>query len=378
MTKKQAGRLDMYALIILFFAKFDTVLKTYAPIAAKTLALIAKEIEIKDLVNQQGYKSKGKTLTKEALRESTIELVLALAQIACGWAMETKNKTLQAIFDVEDTDFSIAQDEFVVMVDNILKALTDNLTELLPYEVTALAITAAKNMELDYVAAKEQPKQQTTAKKTVTTTLTKEFKAADGILLVCDKLMPGRFKKTDTAMVTEYFNNRKIYVSGTRHTTLKVHTFLDDAHTIPVSNVHFELVGMNRAEITDEHGDGEIVQFKGGSYILRVKAVGVVDQDVPFTIKGGKVLDLDIVLAPNIITGNVLSFLGTPAQGYNVSVVGTNISIMTDGFGNYELLQVPEGSGFIEVSNEGGDSMRLPYFYTQGQHLAIDFNFKKA
>ncbi len=378
MTKKQAGRLDMYALIILFFAKFDTTLKTFAPILAQSLALKAKEIKIRSLLDQQGSKSKGKTLTKEALRESTVELVLALAQVACGWAIATKNKTLQTIFDVEETDFSITQDEFVIMVDNILQALTDNLTELLTYDITAINITEAKNMELDYMAAKEQPKQHTTAKKTITNTLTKEFKAADGILLICDKLMPGRYKKTHSEMVTEYLYNRKIYVPGVRHTNLKVHTYLDEAHAIPASFMHFEIVGINRSETTDLHGDGEIMQFKAGKYVVRLKGTGVVDQDVNFSINNGKIVELDIAMSPNIITGSILTFLGTPAQDYNVSVVGTNISIMTDAYGHYELSQVPEGHGFIEVSNEGGDSMRLPYFYTQGQHLVIDFNFKKA
>ncbi len=378
MTKKQAGRLDMYALIILFFGKHDTKLKTFAPILAQSLALIAKEVEIKDLLDKQGLKSKGKTLTKEALRLMTIELVLALAQLACAWAIVEGKKDCEAIFDVEDTDFSIAQDEFVIMVDNILKALTDNITALLDYDITALSIAAAKNMELDYVAAKEQPKQQIASKKTTTTTLTKAFKAADGILLVCDKLMPGRFKKTDLELVTEYFYDRKITVSGTRHTTLKVHCYLDEAHTIPVSHVDFEIVGINRTETTDEHGDGELVQFKPGTHVLKLKGVGVVDMEVNFAIKRGKVLDLDVVMVPNIVTGTVLSFLGTPAQENNVSVVGTMVSTLSDGFGHYELSQVPEGNGYIEVSNPGGTTMRLPYLYVQGQPLVIDFDFKKA
>jgi hypothetical protein len=99
---------------------------------------------------------------------------------------------------------------------------------------------------------------------------------------------------------------------------------------------------------------------------------------VNFTIKRGKVLDLEVVMVPNIVTGKILSFSGTPAQENNVSVVDTMITTMSDGFGKYELSQVPEGRGYIEVSNPGGTTMRLPYFYVKGQHLVIDFDFKKA
>ena len=344
----------------------------------QALALKAKELEIRILFDKQGYKAKGKTLTKEALRLSTVELVLALAQLACGWAIATKNKTLQTIFDVEETDFSVTQDEFVIMVDNILEALTDNLTELLPYDITAINITAAKNMELDYIVAKEQPKQLSTAKKTITTNIVKEFKEADAMLLICDKLMPGRYKKTHVEMVTEYLYNRKIYVPGVRHTNLKVHTYLDESHTVVAPFMHFEIVGINRSETTDLHGDGEIMQFKAGNYVVRLKGTGVVDQDVNFSIKNGKIVELEIVMVPNIITGNIKTFTGLPANEYNVNIVNTMIGVMTDAYGNYELSQVPEGHGFIEVSNSSGDTMRLPYFYVQGQPLIIDFDFKNA
>ena len=176
-------------------------------------------------------------------------------------------------------------------------------------------------------------------------------------------------------MVSEYFYDRKLFVIGTRHTTLNVHVFGDEEHTTHVAGAVFNIASLNRGDVTDLNGDGELVQFKGGNYSLNVKAIGFVDQDVPFSIKRGKVLELDITMVPNIITGNALSHLGKAAAGYNVNIIDTTIGTTTDAFGNFELTEVPEGNGFVEITNVDGDKLRKPYSLVQGQNLKIDFTF---
>ena len=375
MRKRQAGKLDMYDLVILFFTKYDTELNAFAPLTPQRAALLLKLIAIKAALDQQSYTSKGKTLSKEALKQVAISLVFPLAQLACGWAITTGDLDAEQIFDIEEDAFNVKQDDFVILVDNLLETLTAKLTDLATYEITALKITAAEDAKLAYVVAKEKPKQQKASKKNITISLPKLFKEADKILVVCDKLIPGRFKNTAPDMVSEYFFDRKLFIAGTRHTNLKIHVYGDEEHTTHVADAVFSIISLNRSDITDINGDGELIQFRGGSYSLNIKAVGFNDQDIPFSIKSGKVLELDITMVPNIITGNALSHLGKPAAGYNVNILDTPVSTTTDAFGNFELAEVPEGNGFVEITNEEGEKLKKPYSFVQGQNLKIDFTF---
>ena len=375
MTKRQAGKLDMYDLVLLFFTKYDTELKKFLPLTPQMAAFLLKQIAIKASLDQQGYTSKGKTLSKEALKQVAISLIFPLAQLAYGWAVVTGNKDCEQVFDVEEDSFIVKQDDFVILVDNLIETLTDNLTDLVTYEITALNITAAEDAKIAYVTAKEKPKQQKALKKKITSTIATQFKEADKILVVCDKLIPGRFKNTAPDMVSEYFFDRKLFIIGNRHTNLKVHVYGNEEHTTHVAGAVFSIISLNRSDITDINGDGELIQFRGGSYSLNIKAVGFNDQDIPFSIKGGNVLELDITMVPNIITGNALSHLGKPAAGYHVNVSDTLVSTTTDAFGNFELAEVPEGNGFVEITNEEGEKLKKPYSLVQGQNLKIDFTF---
>ncbi len=375
MTKRQAGKLDMYDLVILFFTKYDTELKKFLPLTPQMAAFLLKQIAIKASLDQQGYTSKGKTLSKEALKQVAISLVFPLAQLAYGWAVVTGNKDCEQVFDIEEDSFIVKQDDFVILVDNLIETLTDNLTDLVTYEITALNITAAEDAKIAYVTAKEKPKQQKALKKKITSTIATQFKEADKILVLCDKLIPGRFKNTTPDMVSEYFFDRKLFIAGTRHTNLKVHVYGDEEHTTHVAGAVLNINTLNRGFVTDLNGDGELIQFNGGAYSLNIKAIGFVEQDIPFSIKSGKVLELDITMVPNLITGNALSRLGKPAVGYNVNVLDTHISTTTDALGNFELAEVPEGNGFVEITNEEGEKLKKPYTYVKGQNLKIDFTF---
>ena len=115
---------------------------------------------IKTALDQQGYTNKGKTLSKEALKQLAISLVFPLVQLAYGWAVVTGNKDCEQVFDIEEDDFDIKQDDFVILVDNLLETLTANLADLVTDE-----ITVAEDAKLAYVAVKEKPKQQKSFKK---------------------------------------------------------------------------------------------------------------------------------------------------------------------------------------------------------------------
>jgi len=79
-------------------------------------------------------------------------------------------------------------------------------------------------------------------------------------------------------------------------------------------------------------------------------------------------------MTPNVISGNV-SVGDSPAVNYHVSVDGTNLTTVTDDFGNYRLPGVVEGTGVMIVTNDGGKIIRKPFTIEKGQDLKMDFAF---
>ena len=296
MTKKQAKKVDMLALIVLFFEKFDGEFNDYQPLVDQIVIYLLKEKAIRDLLAKQGYGSHGKTLTKASLRQIMIDYVLRLSRKAYAWALTTGDVDMQNTFDLTDADFRLEQDSLIVLVDKLLKKMNDNLLALTPYKITLLNLTEAQTDETNFINFKELPKQQQLTKKTITSNIRKELKAADKILDICDNLIIGEFEVSNPDLVKEYNFDRIVNYSVARHTMVKVHVFGDEEHSEPISGASVGIVSLNRFETTNIDGEGDIVQFKGGDYILQVKAVGFEDAEIPFSIKRGKQIDIDVVM----------------------------------------------------------------------------------
>ncbi len=363
---------DMYGLIKLFFVKYKTILASLLPLVAKALAFNNQVDLIDDLLNEQGYNSKGKTMSKESLKEVMIGMVLKMANKAYAWAVEAGKKDLENILNVDSTSFVIPQDALLILVDDILAVLNTNVIALADYNILPINITAAATAKLNYKNAKDTPNQQISLKKTITTAIKKEFKNADKILVSCDKLIAGEYIDSNATMVLEYQNSRKLKDSIGRHTVIKVHLYGDEEHSKILNNGNMSIDSLKRMQNFTSDGECEIVQFPGGNYTLDIKSKGYVDVHVEFDIKRGQHIEMDVVMVPNRITGNVLKN-GKPTANINVNIVGTDLSTMTDAFGNYSFEGVPAGAGVVEISTEGGDSASKTYTMEMGKDLKIDF-----
>ena len=225
-----------------------------------------------------------------------IDLIWPLVRKANGWALTTGDVDMQNTFGLTDDDFKLEQDSLIVLIDKLLKTLKDNILLLTPYNITLLNIGVVQTAETNFVTFKELPKQQQLSKKTITSNISKEIKATDKVLEICDNLILGEFEVSLPDMVKEYNFDRTVNYSVSRHTMIKAHVFGDEEHNEPIFGAIVGIVSLNRFETTDIEGEGDIVQFKGGDYILQVKAVGFEDAEIPFSIKRGKQIDIDVVM----------------------------------------------------------------------------------
>lgn len=373
MNENYGKKLNMLDLVVLFFSKYDLVLKIFPALAGQITNVKLKVKNIHDVLNQQGYSSKGKTMSKESLRQLLISLVLPMAQRAKGWALITDNKEMLVIFDVVASDFLIKDNSFIVLINTLLETMTNNLTDLLPYNITAVEIAIGTNALLDFVNIKEAPKQQIEVGKTATINVIKEINSAIATVEICDTLLFGQFSTSHPEMVEEYTNDRKVMKAVKSHTTLIAHVYEDEAHQHPIFNAEISIPSLKRVDHTNLLGEGEIIQFYHGQYSLHVVAKGFNNQDVPFGIGTGKHVEIDVVMKPAIVHGHSVNKLGLPNANNNVSIPTTGLSTVTDAQGNYTLLQVPDGHFTVEISNESGDFASQEIDKENGQDLRVDF-----
>ncbi len=374
MDNKQSRKINMFTLIALFYTKYDTILSAYLPLSTQIASFIDQEKDLQNFLNQQGYGSKGKTMSKEALRIALISLVLSLARKAKAWALITNNKEMIELFDINITDFKVKDNDFVTFIQIILQNLTTNITALLPYNVVAANITTANTFLADFMEVKDSPKQQIAVTKTATDAITKQILIIENTLNICDALILGEFSITQPEMVAEYNNDRLVASSIGRHTSIKAHVYSDIAHMHPVIDALVSINSLNRVEHTSFEGEAEIVQFVGGSLILSIVSPGYVKSNLPFAVARGKHIEVDVVLKPTLIHGRVTN-KGIPVAGYNVNIVGTMLSVITDENGEYNIYMVLDGEGVLESSNEGGDSISKSFTMINGQTLRIDLAF---
>ena len=373
MNENNGKKLNMLDLVMMFFLKYDLVLKLFTPLDDQIVIVDLKVKNIHATLNQQGYSSKGKTMNKESVKQVLINLVFPMAQRAKGWAMITNNKEMLATFDVVATDFLIKDNNFIVLISNILKALTDNAADLIAYNILAADVTIANNALLDFVNVKEAPKQQIEVVKTSTIDIVKELKSAIGIIEICDTLLIGQFQNSHPEMVTEYINNRKVMKSVKSHTAIIAHIYQDEEHLHPIADAEISIAKLNRSEKTNLQGEGEIIQFVHGQYMLHVVATGFNNQDIPFSVATGKHVEIEVVMQPSIIRGHSANKLGIPNVGNNVRIPNSSLSTVTDAEGNYKLPQVPDGKNTLQISNESGDSDSIEFTKENGQDLTINF-----
>jgi hypothetical protein len=172
--------------------------------------------------------------------------------------------------------------------------------------------------------------------------------------------------------VIEYNNDRTVMNNVSRHTAIRAHVYGDEDHTELIVGASIGIASLKRNELTDIDAMGEIIQFKGGDYSLDVKAVGYADGAVPFSIKRGKHLEIDVVLVPNVLEVYMTDTKGLPAANVAVSIANTTISAATNALGIALMYAVPEGNGIAEGSDINGNASSKGFVMVNGKRLRIE------
>jgi len=322
-------------------------------------------------ITAQGLNETGIAKGKVDKRALMIDLILPLSRKAKVWAKKVKNAELATLFNVHSRNFWISEIEDLALAKSIIAALNLNAADLVAYNITPLQLTDAGLAISEFGLAIAKPEEAEATIKTATEKIAIGITTLmDGLGDIDDLIIP-EYEVTIPTLVMDYKTNRKIGNAASQHTAIAVHVYGDVAHSTPILGAIVGIVELDRTTGTDNDGMGEIVQFAGGNYTLRIVAKGKVDYTAPFTIKAGKKIEQDIIMIPNIIYGSATNN-GKPALNQPVSIENTNLQVMTDNFGNYEMPDVADGHGVIKTSTPGGDSVFVPFVMVNGEKLKID------
>ena len=352
MNNKQNAQISMFTLVGLFYTKYMDILKLYLPLMELMTNFFAKQKELKTILQQQGIGTTGVKDDKDTLKSIMINLIVPLALKAHGWAATKGNAVLTALFNVSSDDFMGNEKEAVALANNII----DAIGKISVADATKYNILAAKTAETILAISSFEvtigtPKQQKLNIKEATILIEQKIKEIEDLFVTGDSLLDGEFWD-NTALRTEYQLGRRIGYSVRQHTAIKVSVYADDAHTIPIYPGTIAIDSLVRDEVLNAEGLGEIVQFKGGSYLLNVKAPGFVDELLPFAVKHGKHTELVLVMTPKIL--HVLVTDNNIPQGnYDVRISNHDITGVTGEKGVAELSKIPN-KGTVEVSNANG------------------------
>ena len=376
MNNKQNAQINMFTIVALFYTKYMDTLKTYLPLMELITDFFARQKELKTILQQQGIGTTGVKDDKNALRLTMINLIVPLALKAHGWALTNGTAVLTALFNVSADDFMGNEKDAVTLANNIVEAIGKiSVTDAAKYNIT-VAKTAETTLAISsFSNAIGSPKQQRIVVKDATILIEQKIKEIEELFVTGDSLLDGEFWD-NTELRTEYQLGRRIGTSVRQHTTIKVSAYSDAAHTIPVYPGTIAIDSLVRDEVLNADGMGEIVQFKGGSYMMNVKAPGFVDESVPFVVKHGKHSEMTLVMTPKILQVLVTD-KSIPAGNYDVRISNHNITGVTGDKGVVELSTIPN-KGTVEVSSANGVFLTQEYDMGSLSKLIIEVKVPNA
>ncbi len=298
MNNNQTLKAGMFKRMGLFFTKYQAILQPFTKLWNIVTKLQAKDVQLTNTIQQQATDSTGETKNKTRLKDAMISSLLPAARKAKVWANEQSNTVLETLFTINQKTFLPGDEECLGIARNVLQALNDNAVALLTYNITAAQLTAINDACTAFEAAIGKPGLIRNVAKTGTQGIEGTLKEMTDLINKCDDLLPAEFKSSNPDMVAEYFANRKIGSTGSRHTTLTVTVYSDAAKTLPIAGATVSIVENNLAAVTDATGFASIDTFAPGNLTALIKANGFTDATISFAIKMGKEVDLEVVMVP--------------------------------------------------------------------------------
>ncbi len=243
---------------------------------------------------QQGQKSTGVTLTKEALRTVLETQLLTIAGGVEAYAATIKDLILRKNAHLAPSDLRQMSDRSIVgEAGRIVALATANVANLGPYNVTAASIAGLQTSANQYSGWIGRPKVTIEDRKGGTDGIARLVTTAADFLDTMDAQMV-LFQTTGPDFYQQYFFARAIDDAPTR--TRAITFTVKDAQGLPVPDAMVNMGGLPKAKRTGPKGICYVQNMAPGSYNGKVEKGGYVPQPFTAVVNAGETAKVDVVL----------------------------------------------------------------------------------
>jgi len=296
MNHTQIAKNNMYGKVNTYFddTTHSIVWKQFERLVDEVTKFKTNNATLASYIQQHKVDTSGVTQTKNTALNAMVSIVVRASQKAYVWALDNSNQRLAAIFDVQTSTFSKANETTVfAKAKTIRDTLTQNIESMKSVELTPADLTAINAAISAYEAAIGTTGNIQSHKTAGTKGIVDVQKKMDQSLVIIDNLMVSHYKETNADMVQEYLLNRIVEKMPTHHSGISIH--VTDATTGEELEGAVLAIG-GKTSTTDIDGDVEIIKITPNTYNAVVSFNGYASQTTKVVIERGKILDLEVKL----------------------------------------------------------------------------------
>lgn len=306
MTNRQESKWSMYQVVKELLRVKDSVISALPNYATFLSAFAAAIVKIAANAEQQMYDKKGARKTKEEMADIMKILASKTVKKVIAYAKFAKDETLLAEMKQNESKLARSADNLMATAaQGIYSRAQANLTELMPYGVTAASQAAFEAAITGYNEWTGKPRTGIVERKAVTEALLLNFKEADEALANIDALVE-IVRYDEPRFYTEYTSARKLVAAGTGTLGMRIKV-IAAAGRLPMGGVMLRVertpgeiypVGTPEFEPvikkTTAAGSLQLKNVPVGGFLVTASCPGFAVKQVPVIKYDGQICDVEI------------------------------------------------------------------------------------
>ncbi len=368
MNKGEKAKMNMFVLVVLYFAKYATLFSDYAQLLLEVGGLKGVLVDMGVDVGTQTKDTKGVTAEKHVLVDKAVQMTVDTARKARVWAENEGEVKLEHVFNIHVYEFhNIDPKVILASLTIVSKAISDNMLKFTGYKIIAADVTAIDVAIAEATTDLGKPKQALKERATSTGNIGVNVDKGMAYVYRIDDLLLSEYSTSNPKEVAEYKLNRQEEPIGTHHTGIRAVVTTGDGELLNEALVEIPI--LKRSVQTNYEGIGELVKFKADTYGVVIYKDGFeVYHCLQKTVKG-KMNEFIVKLVPKMLQV-IVTKGGLPVREYCTSIANTPIVNMTNIEGISELWRAPN-KGVLEISNENGEFKMVEYDMNELNKLVI-------
>lgn len=294
MNKSQTQKRAMFGKIRTFLNDNNSIWAGFARLVTEVAAFLGFLVNIDNEAAKQAAPTTGVTTGKNDFRTIMAAKLVKFARKARVWAHDVNNTTLEALFNVQLSDFLEGSEaDAISKATDIKIALNDNIASLGPYNIVGGDVTAIGTAITNFANAKDTPGAAEAFTKSATDALPGLFDKADTSLEIIQDLLISDYSESNPDEVDQFKVAHHIDNIGVHHTGIRADIVYSDGSGV-AQGIQMKIIELNKTATSDINGIDEIIKCRAGTYHIQFSGAGIVTKTITIKIKRGQIISLHV------------------------------------------------------------------------------------